>query len=321
MAIRTRIACVAAVAFGVMAVIVPTADDAARAVPPCGIPPAGAVLNASGALCELDFAGTGTFSWSLPAGVTDFSAIIVGGGGGARGASEDRSGFAGSGGSVLYATFTGLSSDSVATIVVGAGGASDGTTPEAGQPSSVTAGIHRSAPGGAAGSSAVQSCPMGDHGEFVVGNGAGAGGPAWISGPDCLAGPGLIPSLDDDSDGNPPLPIFSDLTDEFGPGGVINTHALSAALSGGFGVGAGVLVDLEIHRVVNTDGAGGAGMVIVRFTPPTPEPVGPTLLAATGLDLGAISAIAAGAAVLGVVAVLVSRRRAGWSRPPRSTGA
>ncbi len=314
MLLRSVAASIAAVAVGLMVVGAPTDDDSASAAFSCGGPPPGAVLGSSSEWCEFDFTDPGTSAWILPAGVTEFSAIITGGGGGARGQFEDRSGFAGSGGSVVYTTFTGLTAGDVATIVVGAGGSSDGEAPEPGEASSVNARVLRSAPGGAAGDSAVQSCPMGDHGEFVVGNGAGAGGPAWISGPDCLAGPGLIPSLDDDSDGNPPLPIFGDVTDEFGPGGVINTNALSAALSGGFGAGASVLVDLETHRVVNPDVAGGAGMVIVRFAPPTPAPPGPSALASTGVDLVALVGAAAAAGILGAVAVLASRRREPRSR-------
>lgn len=312
--VRSLGACAATIALGVTLVGVPAGGDAASAAPLCGDAPAGAVLNLSSEWCEFDFTGPGTFSWPLPAGLTEFSAIIVGAGGGARGASEDRSGFAGSGGSVAYATFSGLAAGQTATIVIGAGGSSDRDDPAPGEPSSVSAGATRSAPGGAAGNPGVQSCPMGDHGEFVVGNGAGAGGPAWISGPDCFAGPGLTPSLDDDNDGNPPLPIFSDLTDEFGAGGAINTHALSEVTSGGFGTGAGVLVDLEIHRVVNTDGAGGAGMVIVRFAPLTPAPPGPTVLAASGSDSAPLAAAALLVGMLGVAAVFTSRRRAPRSR-------
>ena len=71
------------------------------------------------------FTTTGTSSWTVPTGVTEVSAVVVGGGGGgggAGGSGDGNGGGGGGGGGLAYGTFSVTAGESL-TIVVGTAGA------------------------------------------------------------------------------------------------------------------------------------------------------------------------------------------------------
>ncbi len=278
----------------------------ASALPPvegCGDVPAGATLTRAGDVCQVDFAAAGDFSWTVPSGLTGIYAMLAGGGGGAWAGGQD--GYAGSGGDVVYVTLTGTPAGTAVSVTVGAGGASGDGDQEPGEDTSIDPGSPVVASGGNEGNNPFSYCFAGSFSVYT-GNGQGAGGPAGPDGDPCATStaPGVIPSTDDDSDGSDPLPIFGDLTTEFGAGGVVLVapDPVPSVLDSN-GVGASVSMDIEESEVAVFNEFGADGRVIIRFD------AAKTALAATGFDA---SGLLAGAGVLGLAgaaALVASRRR------------
>ena len=80
------------------------------------------------------FTTTGTTSWTVPDGVTEVSAVVVGGGGGGSGggdAGNGNGGGGGGGGGLAYGTFSVTPGESLTIVVgtAGAGGAGHGFSP------------------------------------------------------------------------------------------------------------------------------------------------------------------------------------------------
>jgi hypothetical protein len=280
----------------------------------------GGTVTLDGDTCEVEFTSAGSYSWTVPSGLTGLYAVLVGAGGGALadGASD---GYAGSGGEVIYADLSGATGGASATIIVGAGGASDTDEAVDGGDSSLTLGSTVTAEGGVAGDFDGSSyCQGAGTFSIYVGNGSGASGAASASSADCAVGyvPGLSPASDADSDATPAFAIFAGATAEYGAGGrvlVAPGQSLDApsALSG-TGRGADVLVDSnDPITVSDSDEAGGSGRVMLRFTATDAgaggaEPDGE--LAATGAEtegllLGALTLLGLGA--LGVAAARARR--------------
>lgn len=72
---------------------------------------------------ESVYTNTGVYSFVVPDGVTEVSAVCVGGGGGAAGTGSNRGGGGGGGGGLAYGTFT-VTPGETLTVSVGAGGSS-----------------------------------------------------------------------------------------------------------------------------------------------------------------------------------------------------
>lgn len=278
----------------------------ASAVPPvegCGDAPTGATLTRTGDVCQLDFSTAGDFSWTVPSGLTGIYAMLAGGGGGAWAGGQN--GYAGSGGDVVYATLTGTPAGTVVPVTVGAGGASGDGDQEPGEDTSIDAGSPVIASGGNEGNDPFSYCYAGSWSVYT-GNGQGAGGPAGPDGDDCdvAAAPGVVPSTDDDSNGDDPLAAFADLSTEFGAGGVVFTapDPVPSVLESN-GIGASVSMDIVESEVAVFNEFGADGRVIIRYDAQK------TALAATGLDLSGLLAGAGALGLAGAVALVASRRR------------
>ncbi len=72
---------------------------------------------------ETTYVNTGTYNFIVPAGVTEVSAVCVGGGGGSGGTGSNRGGGGGGGGGLAYGTFT-VTPGETLTVSVGVGGLS-----------------------------------------------------------------------------------------------------------------------------------------------------------------------------------------------------
>lgn len=240
-----------------------TAATAAN-VDGCGLEPDGGNLDNNAGVCELWFEGTGTHSWSLPAGITGLYSVIVGAGGG--GLSDGYSaGYTGAGGDVEYMDLTSFAANDTVAIVVGAGGAYGASVDggDGGDSSvSVNGGTPVVADGGAGalmGSQAWGNCDNGSDGTFYGENvGAGVAGPP-ASGEACSGGgPGIVP----DSDPGAPA-IFDGFTYEFGHGGGVYTdtsHTQNIGDGGSFSVDTNGAAADDINGGVGADGA-----VIFRY--------------------------------------------------------
>lgn len=280
----------------------------ASALPPvegCGDAPAGATLTRTGDVCQLDFEAPGDFSWTVPSGLTGIYAMLAGGGGGAWAGGSN--GYAGSGGEVVYATLTGTAAGTAVAVTVGAGGASGAGDPAPGEDTSINAGSPVVALGGNEGNDPFRYCIAGGSFSVYTGNGDGAGGPAGPDGDDCATttAPGVVPATGDDSDGEDPLPVFADLSTEFGAGGVVLVApAPVPSVLDSNGVGASVSMDIPESEVAVFNESGADGRVIIRYD------VQKTALAATGLDVTGLLAGAGALGVAGAAALVAGRRRA-----------
>ena len=277
---------------------------AAAVVPGCGEVPAGASATVTGGVCQLDFTTPGAYSWTLPAGISGLYALLVGGGGGAKANSVDI-GYAGSGGSVVYADYTTAQGGNVATLTVGAAGQSGFPAGTGGGASSMMLGVSGVAPGGAAGNDNAPYCiAKGDLSTYVSA-GDGAGGAEGPDGADCATtfGPGVNPSLGNlDSDGNAVPARFASLAATFGTGGqvVVAPIALPSGLAG-TGWGASVQY-VSPGSVPSFDSEGGSGRISYRYTVPAALP-------ATGLSAMPQVIVAGAAGLLGAAMFAFARRR------------
>lgn len=127
-------------------------------------------VNVACSFNSVSFTLPGTYTWTVPAGVTSVQVVAVGGGGGGGGISGTHAGEAGGAGALVTSTLA-VAAGQVFNIVVGAGGGA-GTTPPDG---SCGAG------GGGGGASSVDAGSTGQ----VIGGGGGGGG-----GGGCNAAPG-----------------------------------------------------------------------------------------------------------------------------------
>jgi|LNFM01.1.fsa_nt_gb hypothetical protein len=319
------------------AAVLAAVPASAATIAGCGDAPVGGQLERTGDICEIDFSASGDYSWTVPAGLTDLYAVVVGAGGGAVYDADRREGYAGSGGEVIYADLATPAAGAVVEVSVGSGGTSGPTAPTPGSSSSVTASGTVTAAGGAAGTFFDHYCPADGDYSVYVGNGNGAGGSAGPSGDNCVdsTAPGVQPSADVDSAAADPLAIFSTVTTEFGAGGRIVSSLAGPLDSGAAYDGSGRGADI-LHLAGSSDpfvqsslpdvhDTAASGRVLLRYTAFAPAAEGGgdvsdgDALAATGAGSGSIATmgVAAGLGLAGAVLMALSRRRAATVRPTR----
>jgi LPXTG-motif cell wall-anchored protein len=286
----------------------------AAAVPDCGTAPAGGTLTVlGGTTCEVDFSTTGSYTWSLPTGVTGLQALLAGGGGGA--ASDGSYGYAGNGGRVRYVDYSGASAASVLTVNVGAGGLSLGAASTSGAPSqTILGGVMSAADGGDWGNEFPDCRPEGSF-ALAAANGHSASTTLTVAGVNCESSyaAGLNPAaVATDSYGTARPTVFADLVADLGAGGRIiptaGTLPADASLAA-TGAGASAHFDLGTGDITDWNDEAGSGRVVFRYTiSAAVTPTAPAL-AATGIDAGLGLGIAGGVAALGAALLVASRRR------------
>ena len=282
----------------------------------CGEAPAGGELTRIGDVCELDFSAAGSYSWTVPSGLSGLFAVVAGAGGGAL-ADGVNEGYAGAGGNVEYVDLSSQPAGSTATVIVGAGGISAESAPMGGGDSSVDLGGVTVADGGDAGAFFAQYCIAAGNFSTYVGNGSGAGGPAGANGDDCATttAPGVAPATDVDSDGDAAMPLFASFADELGAGGraIVAPLALDSQPDlNGTGRGADVLY-VAPSTVPSFNSAGGDGRVVFRY-PAVDEAEVDEELAATGAAGTDGAALAGLLVAAGAAALVLNRRRAAAAR-------
>lgn len=318
----------------------------------CGDAPEGAALTRTGDVCQVAFTTPGEHEWTVPSGLTAIHAVLTGAGGGAVESvfsNIDRTGvigYAGSGGSVVYADLTGLESGTTLELSVGRGGTTAGWgEPTSGEETSIGAGfdVEAAAAGGEPGEERNLPCALELPGYDTW---LSIGIDAYDFGddlPECLASvpAGINPGEDDDSLGIAPLALFSGSAAELGrPGGFsVRGDIAPAFVSAGAGTGEGAGAEFSAADGVVFDAAGDAGSVIIRFPAEandvsagpeddTPEadaktddtPAADTEtdaapeLAKTGADMGPLAALAVTLLGLGGLGLLVRRRAAATAK-------
>ncbi len=282
----------------------------------CGDLPSGATASFNDGVCQLDFSTAGAFNWTLPTGITGLHALLVGGGGGAY-ADGNSTGYAGSGGTVLYVDYSAQAAGDPVSITVGAGGVSDSSDPTDGGDTTVDLGALTLAGGGAAGGFFTPGyCVAAGNYSTYVGTGDGAGGSSGPDGDDCATtvGPGVNPSLGNaDSDSTAVPAVFSSLNATFGMGGQVVVSPI--ALPSGVATGAGASVQYVAPSTIPSfNSEGSSGRVVLRYTMPAVAGTGgstTTVIAATGTDFAPQLGVIAATGVLGALLLAFSRRRRG----------
>ncbi|MFM7030533.1 MAG: InlB B-repeat-containing protein [Micrococcales bacterium] len=154
---------VAALGAASLASVAAPAHATPTQVPGCGEQPTASnlQLNHSGSLCFLLATDAGAYSWTVPAGVTHLSALLVGGGSGAY--FDATNGYTGTGGAVNYVDTTVAAGDTVAGAIGTAGSAGDAThvTGNGGDTSlSINSGTATTALGGVYGNGGSNICTV-----------------------------------------------------------------------------------------------------------------------------------------------------------------
>jgi hypothetical protein len=130
---------------------------------------------------QIEFTTPGTYSWTVPTGITTISSVVVGGGGGGAGnGGSGVYGLGGGGGGLSYAVSIAVTPGETLTIDVGAGGAGGGISGTSGGNSSIKRGATTLlvANGGGGGQRTSSGAPVsGGSGGAALGySGGGNGG-------------------------------------------------------------------------------------------------------------------------------------------------
>jgi hypothetical protein len=301
----------------------------ALSVDGCGDQPTDGTLTRTGDICQVVFDSEGSYTYTLPTGVTGLYALLAGGGGGGEiGGIPVRTYYAGEGGSVSYVDYSSASAGDVLTISVGAGGTSASTS-TAGESTTVTRSSVTSTAAGGDGGDWNDYCSIVGGGDFGHGNGsrtdASSGGAACTD--VSRYGRGIIPSSAHADSASTSVPsIFLGINTEFGHGGRILVDTTHLSVEDGTGWGAGATFTSGGTYVAH-DATGADGAVIFRFaaststgSSPSPdsdsqqvvqikaEPNEPTL-ANTGISVSFGASVALALGAVGVSLMLFGRRR------------
>jgi LPXTG-motif cell wall-anchored protein len=303
------------------------AGAALPSVEGCGDEHEGAVLTRDGDVCQLAFTTPGEYEWTVPAGLAAIHAVLTGAGGGAQAyvAGGDVIGYAGSGGSVIYADLSDVDTDTDLILTIDAGSSPDDTG--FGEGTGISAGtVEWFAARGVAGTDGNDSCQLetldaaGFSTFLTVGNGA-KGAPAPEDRDcDAFVSPGILPASDDDSRGRSPLTLFADFPHELGRGGSISLLGLlPVSMDSANGTGAGadvVFIDSDDGPLVHSSAdRGDNGSIFIRYAAEKPElraepeaesDASPRL-PATGVEATPLAILLA--ALIGVGAALMGVRR------------
>lgn len=298
-----------------LAMVGSTVAVAAPGAAGCGDTPVGGEVTRTGDICQVDFSSSGSYSWTVPQGLTGLYAVLTGGGGGAWVAGSN--GYAGTGGDVVYVDLTAAATQPTAQIVVGSGGVSSGQ-PSSGADTTLELGaISAVATGGSDGATFTHYCIVEGNYSVYTGNGDGAGGPAGTMGDPCdeTFAPGVAPASGNDSLGESPMSAFSTFSETLGAGGRVLTSPESQPVTldpqpvvDGTGRGADVLYATDDESLTATHD-GGDGRVVLRFAALAGE-AGADELADTGAEVGALVGAAGALGLAGAFALMIGRRRA-----------
>jgi len=245
--------------FGLGASVAVPVTATATGVDGCGEEPEGGTLSRDGDICQVVFDNAGSYTYTLPEGISGLHALLVGGGGGAN--DDFGGGYAGDGGFVVFEDLTLLGGGDVVSGVVGAGGLSSDSA-QAGDTTTLEVnGVEReTADGGDAGSVDPRiQCGAGD---FALGSGNGGDNlPTYVpfSCVGSTPGVGVTPSAFPES----PV-IFSSLSVEYGGGGTLIVDGNLGDPADGTGHGARVATNAG-GTTVTTDPRGAHGGVVFRF--------------------------------------------------------
>jgi hypothetical protein len=261
----------------------------------CGDAPVGGVVSAQGEYCQIYFANSGDYEWSIPDGATDVWALLIGAGGGAGGRITFNEGYAGNGGDVQYQDLTDAAAADL-VITIGAGGESDPDSGDNGSDGEDTflsdgttewtaAGGEGNGPGSANwGFCNGFSVYMGEGDSYFT---AEPEGDAACEG----GAPGLNPSTD------PEAPeAWAGFEEMLGNGGGV---FVDEAHGQDLGQGASVYYTSDPESTAMDD-AGENGYVGIRWIPAD--------LASTGVDAAPLGIAAAGMLVAGGVGLAIARR-------------
>jgi hypothetical protein len=290
-----------------------TAATAAN-VTGCGLEPDGGNLENISGVCELTFDNDGSYSWTLPAGISGLHAIVVGGGGGAVWESSTI-GYGGDGGGVSYVDLTGSLPNDTITGNVGEGGTSaalDSQTDGENTTLSVNGGSNYIGMGGFSGRYSLGYCNPGIYGMWGEGEGAAGAGVVNLSDPCAGGGPGIVP----DSDSNAPA-IFDGFTTELGRGGGVFTDTTPAQTPGR---GGSVFVNSS-NNTSSAEPRSADGLVVFRYTESDANNVVDSSggsngsLANTGneVPVAAVTLASIGLIAAGLGATMFARRRSNRS--------
>lgn len=297
------LACVVVATFGFA--IAPSATRPAHAVPSCPASIAGGTVTADGNDCVLKWTTVGSYTWTVPAGVTTADVLVVAGGGGGG---ADAAGGGGAGG-LIYEQAQAVSG--TVSLTVGNGGvggqisasrvAANGENSVFGALIAVgggKGGVYRGGSGGAGGSGGGGGFDTGTAGAGTAGQGYAGADSGWAGWCACgipggaggggggAGGTGTI-GKNTDSNGGPgrQISITGTPTWYAAGGGGGRWSIVSTLENGGSGIGgrgAGSCgANPSTAGVANTGSggggapagcqtfgsAGGSGVVIVRYTP------------------------------------------------------
>jgi hypothetical protein len=288
-----------------------TAATAAN-VTGCGLEPVGGNLENNAGVCELTFDNAGSYSWTLPAGISGLHAIVVGGGGGADFRSPNF-GYAGNGGGIDYVDLTGVAANGTITGTVGEGGTSTAESATSGGNTtlSVNGGSNYIGGGGSAAAMSLGTCAAGIPGYW--GEGEGAAGVGWVNFTDPCAGGGL--GIVPDNDGNAPT-IFDGFTTELGRGGGVFTDEVPMQTPGR---GGSVFV-FTGDDTSSVEPTGADGIVVFRYTASDDNNIadssggandssGSLANTGNGVPVAAVTLASIGLIAAGLGATMISRQR------------
>jgi hypothetical protein len=243
-----------------------------------------ATATQSGSNCIVIFtAGTGT--WTIPAGITLITYLVVGGGGGSsRGFCGTTYGPGGGGGAVITGSLT---VSGTVSVTVGAGGAQlAGTCPNtAGNPGNASILASITANGGGAGGTGLTGATSGNGniggtspagcGECYAGGGGGAGGVGGLGGNSAMNGGAGVTST------------LSGTSTSYGGGGAGRSGNFYGTATAGGGTGNGTCTGTPNTGGGGADctstggGAGGSGIVIAVYNF---DNTAPTITSATSFS-------------------------------------
>ena len=289
---------------GMGSIVVPV--SASATTPECGTSTSSMAITFASGICQAEFSGAGSSTFTVPTIARSLTAILVGAGGGAY--LNVDTGYAGTGGEVNYLDLSGsAAAGTELDVTVGAGGTSSDAPTGGGDTSVAVDSALTLVEGGSEGPLYDFYCALNGSFSTYLGQAPGAGGdPVKDEDGWCVTtGPGINPSEGtEDLAGNPVPEVFADYDVELGKGGYLAEH--TETLIQGPGQGGSIRVNLTSLRVILPTPSGSDGLVVFRWYPTEQNS-----LAITGRDSdysATTSAVSISMVAIGLVLLTVSYR-------------